>query len=255
MIRRTLILSALILSVIALPAAAEASLEEILATHVESKGGMDALKNIKTLRIEGRMQMGPGMEAPITMEMKRPDSVRMEFVFQGMTGIQAYDGETGWKVMPFAGSSEPEKMSKTELDQIVDQSDMDGPLVDYASKGHKVEYLGTEDLDGTEAHKVKLTKENGDETIYYLDTEYCLELKTETTADMQGMEVEVSVSYGDYKEVSGVMFAHSISQEAAGVPGGGGMAITFDKIEANVDMAKDRFAMPEKEAAPAEEGE
>ena len=37
------------------------------------------------------------------------------------------------------------------------QADIDGPLVDWKSKGHKVEYLGTEDMDGTQAHKLKVT--------------------------------------------------------------------------------------------------
>jgi len=249
MIRKTLAISALLLA-IAVPVAAEATLDEIIATNIESRGGMEALKNIETLHIEGHMMMGPGMEAPITLEMKRPSSMRMEFVFQGMTGIQAYDGETGWQIMPFTGSSEPEKMTGSDLEQVRDQADIDGPLVDYEEKGHTVELLGTEDVDGTDAYKIKLTKKSGDETIFFLDTEYCLEIKSRSTADMQGTEIEVEVSYGDYKEVAGVMMAHAITQAAQGAPGG--MSITFDKIEANIDLAAERFAMPEKDEAAEE---
>ena len=250
MIRKTLTISALLLAVAALPVAAEATLDEILATNLESRGGMEALKNIQSLRIEGHMAMGPGMEAPITLEIQRPNSMRMEFVFQGMTGIQAYDGETGWQVMPFGGSSEAEKMTGSELEQVADQADIDGPLVDYEEKGHTLELLGTEEVEGTEAYKLKLTKKSGDETIMFLDTEYCLEIKALSTTTMQGMEVEVEVSFGDYKEVSGVMMAHSIRQAAHGQPGG--MTITFDKIETNVDIASDRFVMPVKEEAAEE---
>ncbi|NIL99800.1 MAG: hypothetical protein GTN89_02385 [Acidobacteria bacterium] len=249
MIRKTLAVSALLLAV-ALPVAAEATLEEVLATNIESRGGMEALKAIETLRIEGRMAMGPGMEAPVTFEARRPNSMRMEFVFQGMTGVQAYDGETGWQIMPFGGSTEPEKMNEQELDNIIDQADIDGPLVDWEEKGHKVELLGTEEVDGTEAHKLKVTHKNGRETTMYLDTEYCLEFKSKSTVNTQGMEVEVEVTYGDYKEVAGVMMAHSISQAAQGAPGG--MSITFEKIEANVDLADDRFAMPVTEGADEE---
>jgi len=152
MIRKTLAISALLVMATALPVAADATLEEIIATNIESRGGMKALKNIESMRIEGRMAMGPGMEAPITIEMQRPNSMRMEFVFQGMTGIQAYDGETGWQVMPFGGSSEPEKMNEKELENVIDQADIDGPLIDYEEKGHTLELLGTEEVDGTEAH-------------------------------------------------------------------------------------------------------
>ena len=246
---KILAVSALLLA-IALPAAAEVTLDEIIATNIESRGGMDALKAIQSLRIEGRMAMGPGMEAPITLEMQRPASMRMEFVFQGMTGIQAYDGETGWQVMPFTGSSEPEKMSEEEVKQVIDQADIDGPLVDYKEKGHTLELLGTEDVDGTESHKLKLVKKNGDETIMFLDAEYCLEIKSKSTTNMQGMEIEVEVSYGDYKEVSWVMMAHSITQASPSQPEG--MSITFEKIEANIELPADRFAMPEKEEAAEE---
>jgi len=152
MIRKTLAISALLVMATALPVAAEATLDEIIATNIESRGGLEALKNIESLRIEGRMAMGPGMEAPITLEMQRPNSMRMEFVVQGMTGIQAYDGETGWQIMPFTGSSDPEKVSGDELEQMIDTADMDGPLVDYEQKGHTVELLGTADVDGTEAY-------------------------------------------------------------------------------------------------------
>lgn len=251
MIRKTLAILALLLAAVALPVAAEMTLDEILATNVESRGGMEALKNIETLRMEGHMAMGAGMEAPLTLEIRRPNSMRMEFVFQGMTGIQAYNGETGWQIMPFGGSSEPEKMTGSELEQVIDQADIDGPLVDYEEKGHTLELLGTEDVDGTEAYKLKLTKKNGDETIMFLDTEYCLEIKSQSTITARGMEMDIEVSYGDYKEVAGVMMVHSITQAVAhGQPGG--MSITFDKIEANVEIAADRFAMPEKEETAEE---
>lgn len=251
MIRKTLAIPALLLAAVALPVAAGITLDEILATNVESRGGMEALKNIETLRIEGHLAMGPGMEAPLTLEIRRPNSMRMEFVFQGMTVIQAYDGETGWQIMPFGGSSEPEKMTGSELEQVIDQADIDGPLVDYEEKGHTLELLGIEDVDGTEAYKLKLTKKNGDETIMFLDTEYCLEIKSQSTITAQGMETDIEASYGDYKEVAGVMMVHSITQTAAqGHPGG--VSITFDKIEANVEIAADRFAMPEKEETEEE---
>ena len=251
MIRKTLAISALLLAV-ALPATAEATLEEILATNIESKGGMEAMKNIQSIRIEGHIAMGAGMEGPIKMEIKRPNSMRMEFVFQGMTGIQAYDGETGWQIMPFAGSSEPEKVSGDELEQFMDQADIDGPLVDYKEKGHTVELLGIEDLDGTEAYKVKLTKKNGNETIFFLDTEYCLEIKSQSTADRHGMEIEVESSYGDYKEVAGVMMAHSMTQTVAGPGGSQVVSFTFDNVEPNIDLPADKFTMPEKEEAAEE---
>lgn len=250
MIRKTLAISALLLAATALPAVAEATLDEIIAMNIESRGGMEALKNIESLRIEARMAMGPGMEAPLTIEQKRPDMVRVEFEFQGMTAIQAFDGETGWQIMPFTGSSEPEKMSGDELNEIINQADFDGPLVDHEDKGNTVELLGTEEIDGTDTYKIKLTRKNGDESIHFLDTEYCLEIKIRSTTSRQGMELEVESTLGDYKEVAGVMMPHSLTQAAEGAPGP--VSFMFEKVEVNIDLPADRFTMPEKEEAAEE---
>lgn len=237
-----------VLAVFALPAAADTTLEDILATHLENKGGMKAIKAIESLRIEGSITQGPGMEFALQMEMVRPTSMRMEFTVQGMTGIQAYDGETGWQVMPFAGAPEPQKVTGAELDRFIDQADFDGPLIGFEEKGDTVEYLGTEEVDGAETYKVKLTKKTGDESVYFLDTQTCLEIKSRTKTTMQGMDLEIDVNYSDYKEVAGVMMWHSMTQAAAGTPMNS--SVTFNKIEANVDIAADRFKFPERDAAP-----
>jgi len=238
---RKAVFTLLTLTLIALPAAAELSLDEILATNLESKGGKESLDALKSVQIEGRLSIQPGMEAPITIQMKRPNHFRMEFSLQGMTGIQAFDGETGWQVMPFGGSSEPEKMTGEDLEGMMEQADFDGPLINYKEKGHKVELLGTEEVDGTEAYKLKLTLSNGSESTLFLDTEYCLEMKTVSKREVQGMSIEVEQVLGDYKEVAGTMMAHSMTQKMQGQPG---PSLTFETVTANVEIDGDRFAMP-----------
>ncbi len=182
------------------------------------------------------------------MEFTRPNRMRMEFTVQGMTGIQAYDGKTGWAVMPFMGKTEPEKMSAEDLKQIEDQADIDGPLVDYKEKGHQVEYLGKDDVEGTPAHKLKVTKKNGDVVTIYLDADAFLEIKAEGKSVRRGQEIEGETFFGDYKEVGGVIIVHSIEIKPKGMPQG--QQIVIEKIEINPEIAADRFAMPPaKEAA------
>ena len=144
------------------PALAEETVDEIIAKNIEAKGGKAVMDAAKTMRMTGTMAMGGGMEAPFTVETKRPMKMRLEFVFQGMTGIQAYDGEQGWTVMPFMGKMEPELMTGDDLKNAEEQADFDGPLVDYEKKGNTVESLGLEEVEGTEAIKLKVTLKNGD---------------------------------------------------------------------------------------------
>lgn len=255
MVRKTLIstLAVLALAAIALPGVAEdkaMSADDVIANNLAARGGADKIAAIKSARIQGTMLMGPGAEAPFTLEWMRPDKMRLEFTVQGMTGIQAYDGTTAWVFMPFAGQTEPQELPADAAKQVTDMADFDGPLVNYKDKGNTVEYLGLKDVEGTSAHAIKLTKKNGDVVTLYLDADAMLEIKAVTQATMSGQELEVSTSYGDYKEVGGMMMAHSMEIMAPGAPAA--QVITMDKIELNVDVDEARFAMPAPAPAPAE---
>ncbi|MEM6455764.1 MAG: hypothetical protein AAF772_11765, partial [Acidobacteriota bacterium] len=195
--------------------AGEMTADAVITKNLEARGGLDTIRAIKTMTLEGTMTMG-GMEAPMHIEIKQPDRVRTEFTMQGMTAVMAYDGTTGWGIMPFMGKTEPEEMPADQLKDMLEQSDIEGPLVDYADKGHKVEYLGVEEVEGTEAHKLRLTRKNGDVVDLFFDTEYFLEFRQEGKREMQGQEVEFVVNIGDYKEVGGMMMAHSVEAVLGG---------------------------------------
>ena len=183
------------------------------------------------------------MEAPITLKWERPSKVRMEFTIQGMTGIQAYDGETGWMVMPFMGKKDPEKMTADDLKEVQEMADLfDGPLLDYAAKGHKVELMGKESVEGTEVYKLKLTRASGDVSMIYIDAEAYLEIKSEGKRKGPQGEVEIESSQGDFKEVDGLLFPMSMESKPKGAPAG--QTITVEKVELNAAVQASDFAMP-----------
>lgn len=222
--------------------------DELIEKNIQAKGGREKIQAIKTLRMTGRMTLGQGIEAPVTMELARPDKMRVEFVFQGMTGVQTYDGKEGWAMMPFMGKTEAEPISGKQLEAMQEQADFDGLLMDYKTKGHQVELVGKEDVEGTPAYKLKVTKKNGDIGYYWLDAESFLEIKAAGKTNVDGKDVEGESWFGNYKEAGGVIFAHSVENKAVGAPEG--MAITIEKIEVNPDLAAGRFGKPEA-AKPA----
>ena len=228
--------------------AALPTVDEIIAKNLAARGGKDQILAKKSVRMTGKMA-GGGQEFPFTLQWKRPNRIRLEFTFQGMTGVQAYDGTTGWMVMPFMGKKDPEQMSADDLKQVEDQADFDGELVDYQQKGHQIELVGKEAVEGTEAYKLKVTKKNGDVSYLYLDTESNLEFKREGKTKIRGQEVEFETAIGDYKEVAGVLLPHSIENKPKGAPHG--QTLTIDKVEMDVDIPDTAFAMPE--VKPAEE--
>lgn len=243
MFRRSLL--ALAVAALLLPSAAAVraqTVDEILAKHFEAQGGVEKLKKVQSWRLTGKMGIGPGMEAPFTMEKKRPALQRLEFTFSGMTGIQVFDGKGGWQVMPFMGKKDPEPMSAEDAKQMEDQADFDGPLMDWKAKGHTIELAGKESIEGADAYKLKITKKSGQVEYYYLDTETYLTVKEEAKRSMHGTEVEGESYMSDYKEVDGLMVPFSVTNGAKGSDRK--QVMTFEKIEVNVPLDDARFVMP-----------
>ena len=221
--------------------AVEMSVDEILARYFEVMGGVDALRSINSMRMTGTLTLGEGMEAGFVNTSVRPNKNRMEFVIQGMTGIQAYDGETAWMFMPFMGQQAPEPMPADMAASVMRQADIDGPLMNYADKGHTVEVVGMADVEGTEAIELKVTMADGHVQRYYLDAEYFVPLKVVSMETMGGVEFEQSQLMSDYKEVGGLLVPLSIQI----VTPQGTQSMTADKIEINVEIDESIFSMPE----------
>ncbi len=243
---------------IALPALAVAQLsaqglsaDQVIAKNVEAKGGMAKLKAIKSIRITGKAAFGP-MDAPFVLEQKRPGCFMQDVTVQNMHLIEAFDGKSGWTINPFAGyggKKDPELMDADGLKNAEQQADLDGPLVDYRDKGHKVEYQGKEDVDGSPCHKLKVTLKNGNIQTLFLDADSFLEVKQTSKRMVRGTEMETETIIGDYKEEGGVMMAHSMEMGAKGRPEK--QKLTIEKVDINPTIEDAKFKMPEKKAEPA----
>jgi outer membrane lipoprotein-sorting protein len=240
MLRRLSLLASL--TVILTPVLSAQTVDDIIAKNEQARGGLDKIKAVQSIRSTGTMSMGGGMEAPGMMIQKRPDMARLEFTVQGLTAVQAYDGKTAWQIMPFMGKKDPEVMSADDKKDIEENADIDGPLVDYKSKGNKVELLGKDKVEGTDAYKLKLTLKNGDVITDYLDADSFLEIKQETKRMIRGSETEVESSLGDYKEVNGLMLPFAIEN---GIKGSQEKEkLTLSKIELNIPVDDSIFKMP-----------
>ncbi len=220
------------------------NVDEIIAKHLEAIGGLDHIKAIKSMRMTGKMVMGSmGIEGTVTRTIKRPNNIRMDIGFQGQNMVSAYDGKTAWQIVPFMGDPKPHPMPEDQAKQMIREADFDGPLVDYKEKGHKVEFVGKAEVEGTEALKLKVTLKDGDVFYAFLDPEYYVELKRVTTQKNRqtGMDVEVQTFFSDYKEVAGVMIPHALRIKGTGP---GEVNFTVEKVEVNVDLDDALFAMP-----------
>src|SRR5207302_2720286 len=157
-----------------------------------------------------------------------------EVTLQGMTAIQAYDSKEGWRVSPFQGRKDPEKMSADDCKGLMEDAEIGGPLVDWKAKGSTVDYLGTEDVDGTPAHKLKVVRKNGDVNFVYLDPDHFLEIRILTQRIEHGAQVETETDLGDYEKIGGVFIPFSIEEGRKGDPDK--QKTVIEKAEANVPV-------------------
>jgi hypothetical protein len=221
--------------------------EEIVNKNVKAMGGKDKLNAIKSMKMSGKLKV-QGMELPMTMYLKKPNTMRSETTVQGMNIISAYESKskTGWMINPLSGDKKAQKMNQEQTTEMEDTGDMMvGPLTNYKEKGSTVELIGKEDMEGTEVFKIMLTKKNKDVVYYYIDASTFLILKETSKVKFQDKEIEAETYYSNYKTINGITLATTSEQKSGGQLQ---EQITMDKIEFDVPMDDALFTMPAEDA-------
>ncbi|HUE62395.1 MAG TPA: hypothetical protein VMO04_04645 [Chthoniobacterales bacterium] len=219
------------------------TLDELVAKNIEAKGGADALRALQSVRYSGKLIANEGqLQFAYAQNKKRPAEVRTEVTIQGMTAVEAYDGKEAWKISPFQGRKDPEKMSDDDAKPLMEDAEIDGPLVDWKTKESTLEYLGREDVDGTSAYKIKVVRKNGDVSFVYLDPDHFLEIRILTQRIRHGAQEEVETDVGDYEKIGGVFLPFSIEEGRKGDPDK--QKTVIEKAEANVPVDDAIFHFP-----------
>lgn len=231
-----------------LPAVASAqTVGEILGKVLAARGGENKLRAIRSERVSGKISFGD-VSGPFVVELKRPLKMHMQLTIQNQTMVRVYDGKQGWANNPFAGKVNPEAMSEDELKNITEESDFDGPLVDYQSKGNQIELVGKDKFNDKDVWRVKLTTKNGDVRFYLFDANSFLLLKWEGKRKYEGQELPVESYFSDYREVGGLKFAFAIDSGSS--PTELNQKLRIEKIELNPDLNDAEFGKPPTPAQP-----
>ena len=226
-------------------AARALTVNEIVARHIKARGGAERLKAIRSLRLTGTVTLGGDqfrLEAAWGQLRRRGGMIRTELTLQGVTAINAFDGRQGWSISPFGGRIDPERSSEDDARPLAQTADIDGPLVAWLEKGHRIEYLGTEDIEGTKAHKLRARLKDGDVQYLYLDPDAYLIIRVVTHAHVRGTETVTETDYGGYQQVSGVWVPFFIESGPKGGPKNNRIAV--ERAEANVDAPDALFRFP-----------
>lgn len=190
--------------------------DEIIQKYATAMGGLNAFKAIKTVKMTGTATI-QGMDLPLTVQIINGKAIRNDVEAMGQFVINSYKDGKGWKINPFAGAPTATDMTDAELLDFKNQSTIASQLMDYKARGHKVELLGQEDVEGVKTNKIKLTnKDDGKVTSYYLNAADNMLLKHVTTREIQGQEMQIENYLSDIKEFNQLKFAMMRTQKMNG---------------------------------------
>jgi outer membrane lipoprotein-sorting protein len=261
------------------PARSHLSAAQIVEKHVAARGGLQAWRGLQALSVSGKMEAGTGdsvarsvkvsrshkapisklgtidtsdtakveaekqVQLPFLMEMKRPGKSRVEIEFAGKTALQVYDGTNGWKLRPFLNRDDVEPFTAEEAKSEAQKGDMDGPLVDYAAKGTKVELEKVEAVEGRDAYRLKLTMKSGKVQHVWIDTQSFLDVKIDgIPRRMDGKMHNVWIYQRDFRSVEGLMMPFVLETAVDGYRETHKMLI--EKVAVNPKLDDARFAKP-----------
>src|SRR5215470_5471031 len=111
--RRTVIAGFVLLALVSGVSVRALTVDELVAKHVEARGGAAQLRSVQSVRLTGKLVFTGqfGVELRVMELIKRPGQIRQEVSIQGLTAVQAWDGKDGWQISPFQGRKDPERMS------------------------------------------------------------------------------------------------------------------------------------------------
>jgi outer membrane lipoprotein-sorting protein len=222
--------------------------DEVINKYVSAMGGKEKLSSIKSLYMEGVAVMQNGNEITTKLYKVQDKLYRREIAAPFGNIVMIVTDKQGWSSNPRNGGSfeaMPEEAVKNQQQEL----DCAGPLVDYVVKGHKVELIGKEEVEGTEAIKVKLTLKTGQDVNYYFDlkTGYIIRMTRKgggfgggggggRRPGGPGGDGEMKIDYSNYQKTDdGYIFAMTVSM------GMGGSNMTFEKIEVNKPIETNKY--------------
>jgi len=190
--------------------------DDIIQKYSKAMGGLAAFNAIKTMKTTGTITT-QGVDLTLTSQIINGKAVRSDVQAMGQSVINSYKDGKGWKINPFAGVTTITDMTPEELIDFKSQSMIANQLMDYKARGHKVELQGQEDVEGAKTYKIKLTnKDDNKVTTYFISVTDNTIVKSVSTRQLQGQDIEIETFYSDIKDFNGLKFPMVRTQKMQG---------------------------------------
>lgn len=225
----------------AAPAAAEKSTlpngKEIHARYIKAIGGEEAIKGVRSKRNVGVFEIPAQAMTGKIESLQAHGAMYSAMEMMGMKFESGLSGEVAWQRNPMTG---PTLMEGSERDQLVKECDLQSE-VNLDKYYTSVDTIGKADVEGVECFKVEFAPLSGPKQIRYYEAGSGLLVKLEGEQESQGNTYNVSTMLLDYREVAGIKVPFKMTSSMVGMSS----SMTYETIELNVDIPKEKFEIPE----------
>ena len=222
-------------------------LDSVIARHVEARGGAAAIESIQTFEADIRI-VEPTFEVDGTYVATRDGRMRIDIrVGDDRVFTETLDHGRAWSWSPDAGVIEGSAKGAAALRHGIEFPFKLFGLHEMQRRGHRLELTGRESIDGIGYYVLRLTLDDGFESLYYVHPETW---QIERDRQQRALHVDVNptlewieTTSSDFREVGGVLFAHR--QVERKVDSGEVLSTgTISAIRLNAPLANGRFSPP-----------
>jgi hypothetical protein len=187
------------------------SIEDIINKHVGAMGGREKIITLSSAFMTGTFTaMGTTSPINITTTKKHMIGSRIDIDADGVNNYQVITPLNGWIFTPIQGDKEPRPLADDQVKALQVQLDMHGPFINHREKGIKIEMAGKDSVDGALCYKLKVTSPNTNVTVYFINSQSDLIVKTSTKMFQFGKLEDIETTYSDYKQnEDGYWFAYT----------------------------------------------
>jgi hypothetical protein len=192
------------------------TVDDVIERNTSAMGGRAAIEAIHSIEINLHIT-DPGFEVDGIYHAARPGRMRIDVQAGGkQVFTEAFDGQQGWQSHD---QSEPEPASPKTAAALRHGVELPGKLFglhEMKQRGHKIDLVGRETVDGIDYYVLRLTFGDGYATSLYVDPQSWLITRRRDVrplhVDVDPTPTTIEQRISDFREIAGVRFAFASTE-------------------------------------------
>ena len=217
-------------------AAPAKSAQEVIGNYIKAIGGEAALKKVTSLQQTGEMDM-QGNKLAVAFKKMNPNLSSMEISMMGQTAMkQTFNGTSGYQMqMGKKADLTAEEVAEAKADKGIFNQ------LFYGTDGSKLESAGTAKVGSANTYKIIVTSATGKKKTEYYDVNSGLLIKEENATTKNGVTINQTTEYADYKKVGDVLLPHTMIQTVQTPQASQEFNISLKEIKINPPLKAEDF--------------